>query len=126
MRLHIPELGTKLVLTADWTFDLHFERRNEKFGGKMNITPPTPDPYAKSWAYTGWNQPERSISVTLPAGTILTVSRIYIRSGAKKFSSVTFFAHLPNPKGKGKPVSKGRFWAKLAKVNEIECEILES
>ena len=28
MKLLIPELGTRLVLSKDWTFKLHNERRN--------------------------------------------------------------------------------------------------
>jgi len=30
MQLYVPEIGTKLKLLEDWTFDLYFEYRNEK------------------------------------------------------------------------------------------------
>ncbi len=51
-----------------------------------------------------------SIPVSLPAGTVLMVDRIYIRQGREDWSSVTF------------KVPKGRFWAKLDEVNNMEFE----
>lgn len=66
--------------------------------------------------------------MTLPAGTVLTVDRIYIRQGAKEYSSISFYieettiaAIAPKKKGKG-GFAKGRtrFWAKLADCNRIE------
>jgi hypothetical protein len=70
------------------------------------------------------------ISVTLPAGTILKVDRIYIRKGQGDYSSITFFAE-----GLGETIvpasgqvsarqydakkKKLRFWAKLSDVNTM-------
>lgn len=53
-------------------------------------------------------------SLTLPVGTYLKVDRVYIRKGAKDFSSVTFWCQKPGYK------KKYRFFAKLEDVNNIE------
>ena len=49
------------------------------------------------------------------AGTALTVDRIYIRKGAKDYSSVTF-----KTKVNGRVI---RFFARLSDVNKIEFEV---
>lgn len=56
------------------------------------------------------------IPVTLPAGTVLKVDRIYIRKGMKDFSSLTFTAKLANMK------KAARFWVKLRDVNRMVIE----
>lgn len=53
----------------------------------------------------------------MAAGSELTISRIYIRQGLSKYSSITF-----NCK-KGK-YAKTRFWAKLDECNNIECSVM--
>jgi len=64
------------------------------------------------------------VPFTIPKGTVLTVDRIYIRSGNHEFSSVSF--RINKAKGKAKqqddnPFHVGiRFWAKLDDVNNIE------
>jgi len=131
MKMFIPTIGTRLVLTEDWTFHLCFERRNQKFGEARGIVPPGP---RTDWR-KGWNQPEKAAVVTLPAGTILMVDRLYIRKGKSHqlvsrplsdFDSLTFYAYDPNvPTKAKKPKSIGRFWAKLADVNTIECDVLD-
>lgn len=116
MRLFIPKLGTNLTLTADWTFPLHHERRNAALFKAFDLPMWT-------WSF-GQEKPPAPVQVTIPAGTVLTVDRIYIRSGAADFSSLTFRATFP-----GKKTAKSffgrtgvRFWAKLADVNRIEFE----
>jgi hypothetical protein len=32
MKLYVPEIGDHIILTKDWTFDLHAESRNEQLG----------------------------------------------------------------------------------------------
>jgi hypothetical protein len=68
----------------------------------------------------------QSADVTLPAGTVLTLDRYYIKHGANDFDSITF--RLPKPKGrvkKGDPVPpSGRFWCKLRDANRIEFDYL--
>ena len=109
MNLFVPELGTELELTQDWTFTLYAEHRNEslwKIAGK-----PMPG--------YGYGNRLQSIPMTLPAGTVMKVARIYVRNGQGAYSSLTFSLKSMN----GKKAS-GRFWAKLADVNQLDCKIL--
>jgi NAD+--asparagine ADP-ribosyltransferase len=60
------------------------------------------------------------IPITLSVDTILKVDRIYIRKGAKDFSSISFYiTSKEKVKYTGKPI---RFWAKLSDCNTIEFE----
>jgi hypothetical protein len=94
--------------------------------------------YVKYWEdYKIWsNQADLigkdRLDVTLPAGTVLSIDRIYIRKGASDFSSITFYAKglgeiqkQPstwdrNPKPKKKKAL--RFWAKLEDCNRINFD----
>jgi len=132
MILFVPPLGTHLQITRDWTFQLYPEDRNISLFGALDI------PCPLSLASKKWN--EHPVVVVLRAGTVLSVSRIYIRNGAKDFDSMTFYLiDSPDPelvKGRvaktpdGKDLAfwmppKGvRFWAKLLDVNGMECEIV--
>ena len=195
MKLYIPELGDEIVLTKDWTFDLHSENRNETLAvmngfytyynsnyqtlfineseipqirdqdyvveypnilgfepfrdvlGKNNgnwqkyndartkAEQDTPG-YIKYWDdYNEWRRQcdttgTPTIRITIPKGSVLKIDRIYIRKGAKDFSSVTFYwKNVPSVKTK-QPFwssmkhrkSAVRFWTKLADVNNITCE----
>ena len=130
-KLSIPDIGDKLTLTRDWTFDLWAERRNvtvaEHFGYielwykggtwvPVSLVGPHPDWRHKS--YDSWRENAipcalEKVSVTIPADSVLTVDRIYIRKGAKEFSSISFYLALPGVK------KKLRFWAKLNDCNQI-------
>ncbi len=117
MKLFIPELGTVLRLTADWTFDLHYESRNKHLFKSVGFTG---EGWSSDWAENGGSRSEQPAprSVTIPKHTLLTVDRIYIRQGGPEFSSVTF--RIGTSKDfTGKP----RFWAKLEDVNQISCEV---
>lgn len=136
-RLSIPELGTKLVLAEDWSFGLHKEMRNTTLFELLGLD------WRYNWRdYHPKNPPP--VAVTLPKGTELVIDRIYIRKGAKEYSSVTFL--VPRKKTKKKEVTRTatsiggpqhgqtfnytavergrpvRFWAKLADVNKIVYE----
>ena len=54
---------------------------------------------------------------TFAKGTILIVDRIYIRKGAENYSSLSF--KVPSMK-------RGRFWAKLEDVHNMEFDIVET
>ena len=132
MKFNIPELGTKITLAEDWSFPLHHEYRNSTL---LEIIG---QPY--SWS----RQDNVSTLVTLPKGTLLTVDRIYIRKGAKEFSSLTFL--MPKRKTDKKTVTRTavalggpnhlertdyqvvmpgravRFWVKLADANAMQFE----
>lgn len=132
MKLFIPAISTKLVLTQPWTFTLFGEGRNYKFI----------DALYKSRAFTEF-LPEMKLDadgypvrlftynakelcdLTLPIGTELIVSRVYIRLGQKSFDSITFngSVNVINSITK-KPIKvKGRFWVKLADANTMEVSV---
>lgn len=130
--LMVPSLGTTLILVKPWTFTLHVERRNSTFA--LNIGQPWYDHSGQpSKSFWGWEHgmvmhgrvmgsPDpRNVRrvVTFPAGTKLKVARVYIRgtsNDAREFDSLTFtVVKVPGQKW------KGRFWAKLAEVNHMEC-----
>ena len=128
MRLLIPTLGTEMTLDEDWTFGLHRESRNSKFGNQPGLAIGWPSwcvPHDWVKLPDGTNECVNTppTPVTLPKGTVLKVDRIYIRSKSgdfRNFDSVTFYCNsaLKGKAAKGK--LKGRFWAKLEDVNRME------
>jgi hypothetical protein len=123
MKLFIPAIATKLVLTQPWTFHLFYERRNSAFIETLrrhyhNIkTPPN----------TYYGQSHDIGEFTLPVGTKLSVSRVYIRLGQKEYNSVTFLINYEvfSPKLEKDVKVKGRCWMKLDDVNKMEVDIVE-
>jgi hypothetical protein len=112
MKLYVPEIGDKLKLESDWTFDLHWEHRNKALISHF---------FGEDFAWRAQKAPR---PVTLPKGTVLTVDRIYIRQGASEYSSISFYASI-GASGKssfGKPKSP-RFWATLKDCNKIEFDL---
>lgn len=95
MKLYIPAIGDQLQLTADWTFTLYNERRNWGFANVMML------PHT------------HELKHTLPAGTVLKVDRIYIRSNHRDYDSITFRVI---------GVKNARFWVKLHDANTIEYD----
>lgn len=154
MKMYIPELGDRIVLTKDWSFQLFNEHRNSglinllgvKFKGDYYVYNGKQYFHAsktengccifgvesKDGDFKKWNRydvingrvpgvtfvKETGIEVSLKAGQVLTVDRIYVRKGASDFSSITF-NYIGAPKGSGRV----RFWAKLADVNTIEFDL---
>jgi hypothetical protein len=120
MKLYVPEISDRLLLTEDWTFQLHPEFRNDDFAMVMLGM-------ETRWlgSYLAWFKdgkevsiglpPNSSMPVAIPAGMVLIVERIYVRKGASDFSSLTFRIK----KEKGAKIY-GRFWAKLDDCNRIE------
>lgn len=131
MKMMIPPLGARIRLAADWNFELHYEYRNENvyelFGAFAHLK-------GAVAGYSGDEYPplhriddadKEPARVTLPAGTLLTLDRYYIRQGAGGFDSVTFA--LPSQPLPGYAFGQKRacrFWVKLEDVNEIEFEFL--
>lgn len=124
MKAFIPEIGTELKLSDDWTFELYQESRNSDIflaDGKKSC---------------GWREDLKSYSRTLPAGSVFLVDRIYVRKGAKEFSSVTLRLTettdavltrngTQGPRlGSKKKKNYGRFWVKLADFNSAEFEVV--
>lgn len=110
MNIFIPTIGTKLVLNKPWTFELQDESRNYDFWvDTQGQAPVRPNGEKYKYAYGVVAAP---IKVTIPAGCTLSVDRIYIRKGNSSFDSVSFRLL------KGSRMPHGRFWAKLAEVNQ--------
>jgi len=140
MILCMPTVGQKVrVLDGlDWTFKLYQEHRNQSL--YEHIGKPLLPEHRRSYYddYVGGRKaiedfhagktdqppPLKSIEVTLPAGSILTIDRIYLRKGAGEFDSITFIlngAKLPGKKG---ALARVRFWVKLDDVNDGKLELL--
>lgn len=68
--------------------------------------------------------------MTLPAGTVLSVDRIYIRKGVGDFDSITFLItdcpdkRFAPKKARGFLPGGCRFWVKLDEANRIECDVV--
>ena len=114
-QLLIPDIGTVIRLTKDWTFRLYFESRNVKVCQCIGVGTPS------------WSASNKVFDLTIKAGTEMTVDRVYIRKGADDYSSLTFTIKKDQ---KIKTVyngqefeTSGRFWAKLSDVNKMEVEI---
>ncbi|MFP3609249.1 hypothetical protein SB778_03930 [Paraburkholderia sp. SIMBA_050] len=144
-RLHIPRLGTEIVLAEDWAFPLFDEYRNQNMQSAVGLRTPqqSVDDFWQlsrgdrtalvsrtKWRLADGTLPDQSHEyshmchpLTIPAGALLTIDRIFIRKGAPDFDSVTFWL-----KAKQTPVTINgralkrsvRFWAKLDDVNRIE------
>ena len=108
MKLYIPEIGDKITLTADWRFQMTIERRNDV------VT----QYFLKLESFRNSRDGEK-FEIIIPAGTVLTIDRIYIRKGVSDFSSITFYIY----ESIYKDLKKARFWASLTDVNKIEYEI---
>ena len=106
MKLYIPEIGDQFVLSSDWKFTLHNERRNETLMKKLN--------WEFKW-YPERDGSDKTRELVISKGTTLKVDRIYIRKGNSDYSSLTFFIGSGDWKG-------CRFWAKLSDVNNIEFD----
>jgi hypothetical protein len=105
-KLQIPDIGDKITLSKDWEFDLYKEYRNASL-----LLVATGKKYEQCYGVST----NKSVKYTIPKGTVLVVNRVYIRNGAKDFSSITFkIEYSPN-----KTLNKKRFWSKLIDVNNI-------
>lgn len=119
----IPEIGTKLKIKEDWTFSLHREYRNKHICIADN----------EKCDYNAKGFYER----TLPSGSEFMVDRIYVRQGAKEYSSVTLFIIATGDKVLTKQGTRtqpfknkgaqhyGRFWVKLTDFNAANFVVTE-
>lgn len=121
MAWEIPRVGTEVMLAKDWTFMLHDERRNDSLMKHLSIPKGTrklirvadDSKYGWRWGYEH-NDPSKC---RLPAGTVLTVDRVYVRQdagwGSDAFNSLTFKMKFPGAK------KITRFWATLEDVRKM-------
>jgi len=122
--MFIPNCKTELVLTEDWTFELYYESRNDALLKCFGFYPLDQERGGGWWRYVqdGSRYPRtlRKATVTLLAGTIMRVDRVYIRQGTTDtYDSLTFWIK----KRSKKQTINGRFWAKLADVNRMVCDV---
>jgi hypothetical protein len=115
--IFVPPLGTRLLLSEMWGFELYNERRNATLMALMGDT-----------RELKYHDPE-PIPATLQAGTVLIIDRYYIRQGLDGFDSVSFRmeganASAPLYHGLGSQAKRQvRFWAKLDDVNKMRVEL---
>lgn len=79
MKMYIPELGDKIKLQSDWTFEVYDERRNESLFSLLNFT--SSSYFLDKGKLIG--------KFTISKGEELIIDRIYIRKGNSQYSSVT-------------------------------------
>lgn len=122
MKLFVPAVGYRIRLTEKWEFQLYYESRNRALINLVDLDV-KPEDYS-------WQAKAKHFTANLPAGTLLEVDRVYVRTASKTatspendYDSMTFkiidHPHLGNKK-------KIRFWAKLCDVNTIEYELPEN
>lgn len=113
--LFLPSIKDKLELQVDLEVGIRWESRNEKFIEVIN-----PEKYLeiKKLNYQERRDVKHSTYIIIPAGTILTVDRIYIRNNAKDFDSVTFRHDKKDKKKTGSEFPHGRFWLNLSEIND--------
>jgi hypothetical protein len=129
MRLFIPDIGTKLVLLSSWTAGIQHEARNLKLLLTMKENGGD-DIELKFWgsSQTYLTTTKTKFPMTFPAGTELTVDRVYIRKGSSEFSSVSFYVEdcpiraFTSKKKGGTYTGKPRFFASLADVNSMDID----
>src|SRR6478735_3392468 len=104
-KLYIPELGSKIILTKDWKFNLVYEYRNLSLYDKLNLQ-------------------KNNHDVIIPKDTVLSIQRIYIRKGASQYSSITF--GITKQDNKNNILAGAKFFASLIDVNNIEYKLPEN
>lgn len=125
--LYIPRLRDKLQLTADWKFPVYFEYRNEALMDHLGYGYGSFEREVwlkKLRENERYHAPKLPVQFTAPAGTVLSVDRIFIRNGAAAFDSITFRTKVKSHRKGRKEVSL-RFWVKLEDANGLEFELVE-
>lgn len=120
--MKVPRVGDRLILDKDWLFDLYNEYRNDSIF----------DLHSMKYKGVPRDTPQ---ALTLPAGTLLEISRVYIRQGNKsndnnEYDSLTFrllwHPTIPYEQLKAHAVAQPgampavRFWAKIDDCNSMQ------
>ena len=81
MKLYIPAIGDRLVLTKDWEFLLYLERRNTAFAKEHKLVDEKfGESYWDAFEDGRYGNRLKSVTASLPKGTTLEVDRVYIRT----------------------------------------------
>lgn len=122
-RLFIPDIGSTIILSEDWTFTLHSEYRNETLAKKLGFklsggawVSETPMVSKNPWeTMFGKECGLEVLQVTIPKGTEMTVRRMYVKQNQAAYASITFSI-------KKGPYKGSKFWVKLKDANNIHFE----
>ena len=123
MKLYIPAVGDRLILTAPWAFRLYLERRNIKFAKERGLVGEEfGDDYWDSYEDGRYGSRLKHARCELAAETVLECDRVYIRTFSKSALEVgNDFDSISWKVMKGsKPAKNQRFWAKLPDCYDIE------
>lgn len=124
VRLFVPTISDRIILTNDWYFKLRREYRNQSLISKWAKANERSDELISYSRDEHERKDARDpIYVLLPIGTILMVDRIYIRGKGqdyRAFDSLTFRILKGSP---CKELVGARFWANLRYVNQIVCDL---
>lgn len=126
MKLFIPTIGSEMVLSKACPVTIHSEHRNSKFLSSLGIgmdqkyiNKTYGNLFVENQSLVDRYKAKvslKEVSITIPAGTVLKVNRIYIRQVAEDFDSMTFQCDG------NKDFPKGRFWLKLTDVNTFNIQ----
>ena len=125
--ISIPSIGDHLRLLEDWEFTLYAEKRILNMAKAIEAIPMDAARYKweskKALGQTHYDMEDWG-KVTIPAGTVLTVDRIYVRKNLGEYDSVSFII-VKNTCSDDRIARRGfivRFWAKLNEVNGLSVE----
>lgn len=137
MQFFIPDIGFKLVLTNDWTFNLFAENRNDSLLACFGVSgsPWYNQEEIRKYKSKGFAEESPrmwAVKFTLPSDTVLTVDRVYIRKGANEYSSVSF--NIPRESltqdflDAHPALRKGRlrFWVKTKDLENLHFSVYKS
>lgn len=124
VRLFIPTISDKIILTKNWNFKLMDEYRNRYLVDRWRkFYDVEEEMHNEGRDRYGLDRINKYLYVSLPAGTILAIDRFYIRGkgpASRNFDSITFRIL----KGSTcKNLIGSRFWASLRFINQIECDL---
>lgn len=128
MKLYVPTNGDQLRLTAEWHFNLYSEEYGDRSKTLFERLGIKKVERGSRWGgkYMGY---PKSVRVSLPAGTVLQVDRVYIRKFNKTavsveddYDSITFQVVKHPVWSEPKKKVLARFWVKLRDANTIEFE----
>ena len=108
MKFNIPTIGFKFILDEPWVIDLYDHGNNSNAFKWLQLKHPTYQS-GQGWYRSG----NLSVKAEIPAGTLLSVDRIYIRQGKADYDSITF--NVIGLKGLGRV----RFWVKLSELDNL-------
>ena len=129
MKMLIPNTKTELILLTPWTFRLYDERRNDALAKNLGVVwargVNSNGAYVPDYRYYRNDSERQHQLVTLPTGTVLKTSRVYIRQGtADSYDSLTFSVKETSLRGPTNKKVTGRFWAKLGDINgKMDAEL---